>query len=128
MDPRVLREGSASVEDVRRQVELLLQVRDALSDARVAAARVEGALENAKGRSREELELVREDLVTAPRRYSPPMLVDQLSYLYSNLDRADQLPGRDAFERYQTLRERLDGHLHTLERLLGATDSEAVER
>ena len=49
-----------------------------------------------------------------PQRYSQPMLVDQLSYLASNLDAADQPPGRDAMERYDELRGQLDEILKRL--------------
>jgi hypothetical protein len=35
------------------------------------------------------------------------MLIDQISYLYSMLDQADQVPGKDAYDRYTTLREKL---------------------
>ena len=42
------------------------------------------------------------------------MLVDQISYLYSNLDTADQPPGRDAAVRYEELRGQLDDVLRRL--------------
>ena len=35
--------------------------------------------------------------------YMQPMLVDQISYLYSMLIRADQKPGKDAYERFEEL-------------------------
>lgn len=58
----------------------------------------------------------------APRRYSQPMLIDQLSYLYSNLDRADQRPGVDAVERYQSPRRQLDEQVAKLDELTGGVD------
>jgi len=36
------------------------------------------------------------------------MLIDQLQYLASMIDRADQRIGRDAFARYEELRGQLD--------------------
>jgi hypothetical protein len=34
-----------------------------------------------------------------------PMLIDQISYLASMLDRADQMPGKDAYQRYDELQK-----------------------
>ena len=61
---------------------------------------------------------LREKMITAPVRYSRPMLVDQLSYLYGNLLSADQEPGMDAYTRYTELRGMLDDYQQQLERLL----------
>ena len=48
------------------------------------------------------------------------MISGQLSYLYSNLDRADQKPGRDAHERFAELDGLLQGYIRDLERILRA--------
>ena len=114
LDPRVVEEGWVTAEHVREQVALALKARDALGEARMAAARLEAAMESG---SSAELEALHEELVTRPIRYSQPMLVDQLSYLYQNLDSADQPPGRDAANRYAELRTQLDD---VLTRLAGA--------
>ncbi len=108
MDPRVVREGWVSESDVQAQAELALKVRDALSAARQLEARLEEALKQ----SPEDAVLlqVSQQLMTAPVRYSPPLLTDQLSYLYQNLLRSDQRPGRDAYDRY----EELNGELAAL--------------
>jgi hypothetical protein len=63
-------------------------------------------------------------MVTAPIRYSQPMLVDQLAYLFGNLDTADQRPGRDAYERYEELAGQLEGHIRSLQQIL-ETDGSA---
>ena len=123
LDPRVAKEGFVSNEDIAVQVELSLKARDALSSARLAAARLDDALASATGATKSALEEIRKELVTAPRRYSQPMLIDQLSDLYSNLDRADQRPGVDAVERYQSLRRQLDEQVAKLDELTGGTDS-----
>jgi BMFP domain-containing protein YqiC len=122
IDPRVVKEGFVSREDIAAQVEIALDARDALSSARLASARLERALEGATGRKRETLEEIKEELVTPQRRYSQPMLIDQLSYLYSNLDRADQRPGVDARERYQSLQNQLDELVAKLTAVIGNTD------
>ena len=46
---------------------------------------------------------IRNALVTAPGRYPMPMLLDQIGYLSSMLDRADQRPGNEAYQRYEEL-------------------------
>jgi hypothetical protein len=123
LDPRVASEGVVSEQDIGQQVELALRARDVLSDARLASARLERALESATPTARAELEGIRDDLVTDSRRYSQPMLIDQLSYLYGNLDHADQRVGKDAVDRYETLKRELDELVGRLERLLGSGES-----
>ncbi len=127
MDPRVAAEGVSS-DVVRGQVHLALQVRDALSEARLAAQRIEDARQRGGGSLSAEVEAVERELVTAPIRYSRPMLVDQLQYLYGNLTRADQEPGQDAVRRYEQLDTALQEHIRTLERLLRVTVSDGAGR
>ena len=50
------------------------------------------------------LDALRARLVDADGPYPQPMIVAQLRYLASMLDRADQRPGQDAVERLQELR------------------------
>ena len=123
LDPRVVAEGTGE-EVVRRQVELALQARDALSEGRLAVHRINEARERGGGNLAAEIEAIERELVTAPRRYSRPMLVDQLQYLYSNLTRADQEPGQDAIVRYDQLNTALEEHVTRLERLLRANISD----
>ena len=123
LDPRVAAEGIGEGL-VRRQVDFALEVRDALSEARLAVHRIDQARERGGGELAAEVEAVERELVTEPRRYSRPMLVDQLQYLYGNLTRADQEPGEDAVRRYDQLNTALQGHIRTLERLLRANISE----
>lgn len=123
MDPRVAGEGIGA-EVVERQIALAMQARDALSEARLAVHRIAQAREQGDGNVADEVEAIERELVTAPRRYSRPMLVDQLQYLYGNLTRADQEPGQDAVRRYDQLNTALEEHVERLERLLRATISE----
>ena len=118
-DPRVVQEG-VSLAEVERQTELAIQARDALSEARLAVQRIEEARQRGGGALAEEVEEIERELVTAPVRYSRPMLVDQLQYLYGNLTRADQEPGADAYRRYDVLNTELQEHIRRLERLLRA--------
>jgi len=116
LDPRVLETGRAAPEDAAELERLALAVRDAMSEARGAAARIEAALgEEPDPR----LEVVQNALVTGEVRYSQPMLIDQLLYLYRALDVADQAPGREAEERYGDLRRALDEQLAVVRGVLG---------
>ncbi|MDE2679421.1 MAG: hypothetical protein OXI76_16100 [Gemmatimonadota bacterium] len=123
LDPRVATEG-ISADLVERQVAFALEVRDALSEARLAVQRINEARQRGRGELADEIVAVEKELVTESRRYSRPMLVDQLQYLYGNLTRADQEPGEDAVRRYDHLNTALQGHVRTLERLLRATISD----
>jgi hypothetical protein len=119
MDPRVVAEGITPA-IVADQTKLALKVRDDLNSARRAAARLEKAEKEASESTAEALAKIRKQLVTEPIRYSQPMLTDQLEYLYSNLIRADQVPGQDAYERHEELSTALRDHLQALEQALGS--------
>ena len=125
LDPRVVAEGIGEGV-VHRQVDLVLQARDALSEARLAVHRISEARNRGGGNLAAEVEAIEQELVTAPRRYSRPMLVDQLQYLYGNLTRADQEPGQDAVRRYDQLNTALEEHVRRLERLLRANISDGA--
>jgi photosystem II stability/assembly factor-like uncharacterized protein len=112
MDPRVLKEGITKA-DVTAQAELALSVRDTLSEARHAAAKVEKAIKE-KSRENETLAKIRKQLITDSFRYAQPMLIDQLEYLYSNLIRADQKPGQDAYNRYDELNNALQEQIEKI--------------
>jgi photosystem II stability/assembly factor-like uncharacterized protein len=108
MDPRVLAEG-VTEEDVGSQIELALEVRDVLTEAHQLTADLEKRAKEIteQGEPAEELEAVLKQLVAHSVRYSPPMLLDQLSYLFTNLVGADQRPGKDAYDRLAVLKEEL---------------------
>ena len=46
-------------------------------------------------------------LETPEGNYMRPMLIAQLNYLYSMINRADQEPGKDAYDRYEELKQEL---------------------
>jgi hypothetical protein len=123
LDPRVSSEGRVSEADVTAQVALALKAKDALSNGRLAADRLKKALETASAADRVNLEEIQKALVAAPIRYSRPMIVDQIEYLYENLDTADQRPGRDAYEWYEELLAQLQVQIERLNRIVGATDA-----
>lgn len=116
LDPRVIKEGITEA-DVRAQAELALEVRDTLSAARLAVARLNRAMKEA-GKKQRDLADIKNQLITSSIRYSQPMVIDQLTYLYTNLIRADQRPGQDAHNRYQELNAALEKLVQRLNEIL----------
>ena len=110
-DPRVTRSGVTTA-DLREQFEHNLLVRDLVSDANRAAARVRAA-------KRPELAELASHLITPAVRYSKPELQTHITYLYSLTTGADQKIGRDAVERYRELRKELDEGIAELNKVLG---------
>jgi hypothetical protein len=51
---------------------------------------------------------IEDQLVTPDGIYMMPMLIDQVRYLRSMLNQADQRPGKDAYDRYDELRNRFN--------------------
>jgi hypothetical protein len=125
LDPRLTQDGITTA-DLQAQFDLGLKVRDAIIEARGAATRITTArrrLAGASGAAADtlaKLGAIEAKLVTTEGRYTQPMLINQLTYLYGMISAADQRPGRDAFVRYDELRKELDGVLAELRRVLGA--------
>jgi len=124
LDPRVPPEG-ITADIVTRQAEFALEVRDTLSNARLAAYKLqqartelEGAETDAARGLDEALRAVQSQFEDEPYRYAPIMLLGQLQYLYGNLDSADQEVPRDAVTRHEDLSATLDQLIADLERLL----------
>lgn len=118
-DPRIKASG-ITMEDLAAQEKLALQVRDLQDTCRKVADKVttlkkelqkivkeEKADDEAKDKIGKLTELERE-LITEEGTYMTPMLVDQLNYLASMLDQADQRPGKDAYDRHQELKARAE--------------------
>jgi hypothetical protein len=119
-DPRVVADG-VTQQEMARQLALSIEVRDALSEARMAVYRINNARENLEQGlpiDRQLSDLLAKLETADGYAYPTPMLVAQLSYLYSNLNRADQEPGRDALEGL------LRDYVAELERILRAHAAE----
>ena len=56
----------------------------------------------------ESLNEIIKDLVTEEGPYMQPMLIDQLKYLYNMVSRADQVLGKDAYNRFEELSNEFD--------------------
>ena len=126
-DPRVTKAGVTTAE-LREQFEHNMLVRQLVSDANQAVAKLraeQAKLGGAASGSAAAAELANLNdlsgrLVTPPIRYSQPGLQTHITYLYSMTDSTDQKIGRDAIERYATLRKSLDEITAELNRVTSA--------
>lgn len=124
-DPRVTMDG-VTIADMREQFDHNMRVRDLVTDVNLAVSREREArarLRGATGAAADTLQrlsAIAAKLETPPIRYSKPELQGNITYLYGMTNGADQKIGRDAVERYRSLRTQLDVQLAELNRLLGA--------
>lgn len=106
-DPRVIKNG-ISIEDMMAQEDLCLKVRSLQSEANQLLESAKKGKVNSKTKAGSEAaDDILKALQTANGRYMKPQLLAQLSYLRSMLDRADQRPGKDAYDRYTELETQL---------------------
>lgn len=117
MDPRVAADG-VTLADLQAQYDLILEVNATMAEARAAAERVGAGVARTEGDAKAAFEALQARMVDDPvGSYAQPMLLGQLGYLSSMINRADQRPGRDAYERYEKLQAELADILVELERL-----------
>lgn len=110
-DPRTAREG-VTQEMLVKQRDLSIEVLELKARVLNLQVKIDAALKK-YGQSRssrkiktyDQLKQLKSRVITAPGPYPTPELLDQLSYLYGMLSRADQVPGQDAYERYQELKK-----------------------
>jgi photosystem II stability/assembly factor-like uncharacterized protein len=123
IDPRI-GEAGTTAEDLQAQLELNLNIRDAIGRAEKIAAEIDtmqlGIEASMKGNAANEneahlkqgaaqVERLHGQLVTSDEgSYQTPQLIDQMEYLYYMTIGADQRPGKDAFDRYEELKSALD--------------------
>jgi photosystem II stability/assembly factor-like uncharacterized protein len=107
IDPRVQASG-ISEDDLKKQEALSLQVQQLHFEAKEFESYIrDQIIDNETSLGIEALKAIQSEVTTAEGRYPEPMLIDQISYLYSMLDQADQLPGKDAYDRYHSLEKNL---------------------
>jgi hypothetical protein len=127
IDPRLAEEG-LTAEDLQEQFHHNLTMRAMVEEVRALVARVEEAQERLQGATGpdaqvlQRLNRVAAALITGPIRYSQPGLQTHITYLAGMTSRVDQKVGRDAFERYEVLREELDTLTEAVNRILGSGD------
>lgn len=114
MDPRVVAAGTTA-SDIDEQFALEMKVHALLADARKLEHMLTkeqedldekgetDSLSDTESKRLEQVRAVLNDLKTADLIYPQPMLADQIGYLYNMISNADQLPGKDAVDRYEEL-------------------------
>jgi len=115
LDPRATLVNDA---DVKMQEALALSVRDFQGEVAKLIKTINDerkALDNSLNQERaskrdqrrkEALDAVYYQLVTPPGTYMQPMLSAQTGYLNSMIGRADQQPGKDAYDRFEELKSK----------------------
>ena len=115
MDPRM--ENNVNIEEIEQQVSLHRRIKVLLSDARIKLDELEKEkkeLRKKEDKSDEDtnrlslIDAMIDELKTKEGIYELPKLVDQISYLYNMLGDTYQAPGKDTYDRYEELRQRLD--------------------
>ncbi len=111
MDPRVTADR-VSPADLEEQFRFNVQLRDAITAARIAAFRLSEAHDkmrksNHDGERLKQVENLLARLVTSGEPYPQPMLIDQLLYVYRMTTQSDQKIGHDASIRFADLSKEL---------------------
>lgn len=107
LDPRLAKDG-VTLLDLREQFDLLVNVRDTISEARKLSQRLDTLLrENKDAALTPQLRDLRAKLVTASGPYPQPMLIDQLNSLSRMAGAADRKVGRSAIQHYGVLKQQL---------------------
>jgi photosystem II stability/assembly factor-like uncharacterized protein len=124
IDPNVAADG-VTVADLKEQFEhnmrtrqLVADVNQLVSRVRDAQSRLRGAIGADAGKAKQ-VEAIAAKLLTEPVRYGKPGLQEHITYLAGMTTGADQKIGRDAVERYNTLRKEFDAIRAELDRVLG---------
>jgi photosystem II stability/assembly factor-like uncharacterized protein len=123
-DPRITRSGVTQA-DLQEQFDHNVKVRDLVSDVNRTVTRVRTSMQSlasspANAETLAKLKDLAADLTTPPIRYSKPGLQTHITYLYSLTTATDQKIGRDAIERYNTLKKELDTRIAELTKILSA--------
>jgi photosystem II stability/assembly factor-like uncharacterized protein len=111
-DPRLEKEQITD-EVLKQQVALCLQIRDIEWMAKDLSARIKKFLAEGDKLNPSYLQLKQLDEFLNTDKslaYGQPMLLDQIAYLREMLQVADQLPGKDAYDRFKDLKSELDNH------------------
>ncbi len=105
LDPRLEKE-QISTDIIKQQVELSLLIRDLEWRVKEFSTQIKKALSEMDKSSPDYnlcLEIDKSLNTSKSVAYSQPMLLDQISYLREMLNTADQLPGKDAYDRFKEL-------------------------
>jgi len=112
-DPRIVSAGMTQADFVE-QFELCLKVQELMGEARSFKAEVDSLLKDMVedkgkkthiGEKEKVLKGIKAELDNASGPYPQNMLLSQISYLNGMISRADQKPGKDAYIRYEELKQ-----------------------
>jgi len=124
IDPRIAAEG-VTVADLQEQFDHNLRMRELVTQANAAVARVQGAITRLRGATGAaadtltRIQAIAAKLMSEPVRYGKPGLQAHITYLNGMTGGADQKIGRDAISRYQALKQELDAIAAELVGVLG---------
>jgi hypothetical protein len=124
IDPRVAADGVTEA-DLREQFAHNLRMRTLVGDADAVVSRLRAAQKEPATAKR--VEAIAAKMLTEPVRYGKPGLQAHITYLAGMTTGADQKIGRDAIERYQTLRKELDAIRTELDQVIGLSREPARE-
>jgi len=138
IDPRVAADG-VTEDDMRAQFDLNMRVLELQGAAGRTVSRIEAAREALAGEEENRAEDADELLSGLDRLYDrlvtdnsdsypPPMIVSQLGYLRGMISSADQVPGADAYTRYDELNAELSEVISEVDRMLSGIDIELPSR
>jgi len=119
-DPRV----TTTAGEFQSQFDLLLRLRDRITDLHRAVAEIRELREGASASVAERLTRIERELVPLPEDYDredqdyAPKLIQQLDLLYGYVEGADSAPTDSAFERFDDLAPVLGGLLEELRRVV----------
>ncbi|MEM1001141.1 MAG: hypothetical protein AAGH46_00665 [Bacteroidota bacterium] len=107
LDPRSQNAG-LTLQDLNTQAALQAKVMVLLEESRKLEDSLEKDIKKNKDEAKsKKLKEILSKLQTSKGIYMQPKLTDQISYLNSMINRADQLPGKDAYDRYEELVQEL---------------------
>jgi hypothetical protein len=124
IDPRIADDG-VTVADLQEQFEHNLRVRELVNSVNQLATRVRDAQTKLRNGSPADsdkanrVNAIAAKLLTEPVRYGKPGLQAHITYLAGMTANVDQKIGRDAIERYETLRKELEAIRAEVDRVLG---------
>jgi photosystem II stability/assembly factor-like uncharacterized protein len=123
IDPRIAEDG-VTLADLQEQFDHNMRMRELVSSVNQTATRVREAQAKMRNGTLDagavnNLAPFAAKLLTEPVRYGKPGLQAQITYLASMTANVDQKIGRDAFERYETLRKELDAIRAEVDHMLG---------
>jgi photosystem II stability/assembly factor-like uncharacterized protein len=119
-DPRITADGVTTA-DLQEQFDHNMKARNLVSEVNKSVSRILEARTKLASDPEKLAKLndVADHLITPAIRYSKPELQTHITYLYGMTNSTDQKIGRDAVDRYDTLKKELDERNAELQAILG---------